>query len=157
MEINNSSYALWLQTTQTASTSSSATGTESSGFQDMLVTESSYLQEMTSLGVESMGEAPDFSSMTTDEFLLHLIEVQSTLAASGVDISNMTDPSTLTTEELEALQSEMSAKGSKGPPPPPPADEEYEDYFSYFDWSSFLSLNIVDYSSLDMESLMSVL
>lgn len=81
-----------------------------------------------------MGQAPDFSSMTTDEFLAHLIEVQDSLAASGVDISDMTDPTTLTTEELEALQEEMQK------PPPPPSME-------------MMNFNFVDYSSLTADAL----
>ncbi|MFI3200644.1 MAG: hypothetical protein R3Y54_03835 [Eubacteriales bacterium] len=95
----------------------------SSYFADLLATtqstsSSAYLQEMTSLGAEQLGNPPDFSSMSTEEFREHLIEVQEALAASGADISNLQDPSELTEEELEAMQAEMMSRGQNPPPPP---------------------------------------
>lgn len=82
---------------------------------------------------------PDFDSMSTEEFREHLIELQEKMAESGVDISNFTDPSTMSEEDLNALKDEMSSmgaggpQGKKGPPPPPPPEtstsisEEEED------------------------------
>lgn len=140
MDISNSN--LWSVTSSYNTTSVPSTTTGTSGFMDLLASverdsSSSYLQEMNSYGVEDLGHPPDFSAMSTDEFLAHLLEVQDSLAASGVDISDMTDPSTLTTEELEALQEEMQ----KGPPPPPPPSME------------MMKFNFVDYSSLTEEGL----
>ncbi|MFI3255375.1 MAG: hypothetical protein R3Y63_13735, partial [Eubacteriales bacterium] len=72
---------------------------------------------------------PDFDSMDTEEFRSHLIELQETMAANGVDTSSFTDPSTMSEEDLLALKDEMSSmgkggpKGKQGPPPPPPPSE----------------------------------
>lgn len=136
MEINSS---LWSASNYFSSSSAtSTTQTGYTGFMDMLSamqTDNSYIQEMNSYGVQSMGEAPYFASMTTDEFLAHLIEVQESLAASGVDISEMTDPTTFTTEELEEMQEEMQ----KTPPPPPPME--------------MMNFNFVDYSNLATSAL----
>lgn len=68
---------------------------------------------------------PDFDSMSTEEFRDHLVELQEAMAASGVDISGFTDPTTMSDDDLNALKDEMSSMGSRGPqgkqgPPPPP-------------------------------------
>lgn len=138
--MNISNNYLWSAATNYSdSTVASSTTMDSSVFTDMLTSmqsQNSFIQEMNRYGVQEMGQAPDFSSMTTDEFLAHLIEVQESLATSGVDISAMTDPTTLTTEELEALQTEMQQK----PPPPPPPSME------------MMNFNFVDYSSLTADA-----
>ncbi len=72
---------------------------------------------------------PDFDSMSTEDFREHLIELQETMAANGVDTSSFTDPSTMSEEDLLALKDEMSSmgkggpQGKQGPPPPPPPSE----------------------------------
>ncbi len=141
-----SSNYLWSVSSNYSSSSAvTSTTTDGSAFTDMLTsvqTQNSYIQEMNSYGVQELGQAPDFSSMTTDEFLAHLMEVQASLEASGVDISGMTDPSTLSTEELEALHEEMQK-----PPPPPPPPQSIE----------MMNFNFVDYSSLTADALDSLL
>ncbi|MFI3249924.1 MAG: hypothetical protein R3Y07_03050 [Eubacteriales bacterium] len=138
MDISNN-YLWSVANNYSSSSADTSTTMDSSAFTDMLTSvqsQNSYIQEMNRYGVQEMGQAPDFSSMTTDEFLAHLIEVQESLAASGVDISDMTDPTTLTMEELEALQTEMQQK----PPPPPPPSME------------MMNFNFVDYSSLTADA-----
>lgn len=72
---------------------------------------------------------PDFDSMSTEDFREHLIELQETMAANGVDTSGFTDPTTMSDEDLNALKDEMSSmgqggpRGKEGPPPPPPPSE----------------------------------
>lgn len=148
MEINNSQ-SLWSTFTSSQSSTTTQTMELSSAFADLLSatatsTSSDYLQEITSLGAESMGTPPNFSEMTTEEFREHLIEMQMALAESGADISNLADPSEMTTEELVALQSEMASH--RPPPPPPPADFSMD----------MMNLNFVDYSNLS-ETLLTTL
>lgn len=64
---------------------------------------------------------PDFDSMSTEEFMEHLVELQAAMEEQGIDISNMVDPTTLSDDELNALKDEMSAMGSKGKHGPPPS------------------------------------
>lgn len=142
MQITDSNYLLSVASMYgTASTTSTTSLT--SAFTDMLTsvqssTSGSLAQEMSALGAESLGQAPDFSSMSLEEFRDHLSELQTALAASGADISGLTDPADLTTEELEALQAEMSSRGSNPPPPPP---------------MEMMGYNFVDYSSLTASAL----
>ncbi|MFI3200643.1 MAG: hypothetical protein R3Y54_03830, partial [Eubacteriales bacterium] len=69
---------------------------------------------------------PDFSSMSTEDFREHLIELQEKMAANGVDTSSFVDPTTMSEEDLNALKDEMSSMGDRGvegngrPGPPPP-------------------------------------
>ncbi len=151
MEITNSNYLSYVASLYSSSASStytaSSTTATSSAFTDMLTavqssSTSSLAQEMSALGAESLGEAPDFSSMSLEEFRDHLSELQAALSASGVDISGLTDPSDLSTEELEALQEEMASRGSMPPPPPPSMD--------------MMGYNFVDYSSLSFDALESL-
>lgn len=86
--------------------------------------------------------------MTTEEFQQHLIEMQEALAASGVDISTMIDPTELSTEELDELKAEMS-HSKQGPPPPPSDTDALYEMITLFDT---LSLNMVDYTSEEMYS-----
>lgn len=135
--------------------SSTATyGTSSTSFADLLFgsTDSSsntvsFAEELSLAGAESIGPPPDFSSMTTDEFLEHLLEVQSTLASMGVDTSSMTDPTSLSVDELEALQAEMSSKGKDGMPPPPPPSQQMTSS------TLMMGFNFDDYSDLSGETL----
>lgn len=140
MEINSSNYlSAYLYSTPSVSSTSSG-----SDFTSLLrVEESNSLAgQMASLGAESMGQAPDFDSMSLEEFQDHLCELQASLAAYGVDISDLADPSTLSTEELEALKEEMSSRG-KNPPPPPPME--------------MMNLNFVDYSNIADDMLENIL
>lgn len=136
MEINSS---LWSASNYYSSSQGvTSTQTGDSGFMDIfsaVQNSNSYIDEMNSYGVQDLGNPPDFASMSTEEFLAHLIEVQESLATSGVDISEMTDPTTFTTEELEEMKAEMQK-----PPPPPPSME-------------MMNFNFVDYSSLATSAL----
>lgn len=136
MEINSTLWGATSYYSSSQGVTSSQTG--DSGFMDMLSaveSSNSFIDEMNGYGVQELGKAPDFANMTTDEFLAHLIEVQESLAASGIDISEMTDPTTFTTEELEEMQAEMQ----KPPPPPPPME--------------MMNFNFVDYSNLATSAL----
>lgn len=90
---------------------------------------SSYMKEMTAFGVQEFEKTPDIASMTTDEFLQHLIDVQNSLVSVGVEKSEMTDPNSLTEEELLSLQEEMQMP-------------------STLSSMELLNLNFVDYSTL---------
>lgn len=135
MEIN-SNYYLSSMLYSSASSASSSTMDNSSSFTDMLTASSSLAGQMAGLGAESLGEAPDFGSMSLEEFQEHLMELQATLASSGIDTSDLPDPAEMTVEELEALQEEMSSRGNNPPPPPP---------------MEMMNLNFVDYSSITEE------
>lgn len=142
MEINNYSSSLWATYTRTSVTGN----TTCSDFFDLCsslqsATENSYLQELNNLHSAEMREAPDFSSMTTEEFRDHLTEVVATMQANGETVSF--NPSEFTTEELEELKSEME---NNPPPPPPPSSCS----------SEWMGLNFVDYSSLSTTTLQSL-
>lgn len=160
MEITNSNY-LWaaasaLYTAPSVDLSQFTEQTSESSFDDTFMDvlnavesveeeTNSLAYQMANLGAESLGNAPNFSEMTSEEFLEHLIELQQDLEDSGADISNLADPTTLTSEELEDLQEEMATHG-KMPPPPPPASESISMY-SMENLIAMMSLNMVDYSS----------
>lgn len=145
MEISNQYQ--WASSYYSSSTSTATASSGSSAFADLISAtmsqsiqssqSTSLAQEMAAAGAESLGQAPDFASMSLEEFQEHLCELQSALAASGVDTSSMTNPEDLTTEELESLQEEMSSRG-KNPPPPP---------------MESMNLNFVDYSNLSTSML----
>lgn len=75
-------------------------------------------------------EAPDFDSMSTEDFREHLLDVRSTMEADGLDTSSMQDIENMTDLELESLKNEMAESKPKppeggrpeGPPPPPPGE-----------------------------------
>lgn len=147
MEISSSS-SLWSYAGLFSSSSTTSVMTGDSSFTDLLASvgsTSSLAQQMSEIGVEDFGHAPDFASMTTDEFLEHLIEMQETLSASGIDISSLADPSEMTTSELESLKEEMMSRG-KNPSPPP------SDIMDSIDMIDMFHLNMVDYSSDNLYS-----
>lgn len=106
------------------STSSSSTSSTTSSYDSVSI--SSTGQMMAAEG----SHPPDFDSMSTEDFRDHLVELQETMAANGVDTSSFTDPTTMSDEDLEALKDEMSSmgkggpRGKQGPPPPPPPSTE---------------------------------
>ncbi len=108
-----------ISTATSSATSSSSSSVTTSSYDS--VSFSSTGQMMAAEG----NHPPDFDSMSTEDFREHLIELQEAMAASGVDTSNFTDPSTMSEEDLNALKDEMASMGSRGPqgkqgPPPPP-------------------------------------
>lgn len=107
---------------------------ENSGFLEMAkilenCETTEYMEELTAFGAEQFEKKPDLSTMTTDEFLTHLVEVQKSLVSVGVDGSEMTDPHTLSQDELVSLQEEMQMP-------------------STLSSMELLNLNFVDYSTL---------
>lgn len=147
MEINGYASSLWANYT-----SNSVVGdTTSNDFFDLCsslqsATENSYLQERNNLHTVEMGQAPDFSSMTTEEFRDHLTEVVPAMVENGETVRF--DPSEFTTDELEALKSEMAnipPPPSPPPPPPPPSSS-----------TEWINSNFVDYSNLSTSSLQSL-
>lgn len=148
MEISNSN-SLWAMSSLYSSSSTTSTTTSgSSAFTDLMSSvqssSSSLAGEMASMGAESLGEAPDFASMSLEEFREHLCELQQALADSGVDISSLADPSTLSDEELTELQEEMSSRG-KNPPPPPPMEMMNLNFVDYSDLSEAMYQSLFDY------------
>lgn len=159
MEITNSNY-LWaaasaLYTAPSVDLSQFSEETGASSFEDTMMDilnaveaveedTNSLAYQMANLGAESLGNAPDFSSMTSEEFLEHLLELQQDLEESGADISDLVDPTTLTSEELEDLQVEMASRGEM--PPPAPASDAIS-MVSMENLIAVMSLNMVDYSS----------
>ncbi len=146
----NSSYDYY---SQYASLFSSTAATSSSSFADILFDQTSsteqdsFVSQLTALGAQDYGTAPDFSSMSIDEFREHLLEVQATLQSAGVDTSSMADPNDFSVEELEELQAQMSSKGQMPPPPPPPQS------LSTSSSSLMSTFQFDDYSSLSLDAL----
>ncbi len=115
-----------------SSVSSVASATSSTSTSSSVSTSSYDSVSISSAGKMMAAEGkhpPDFDSMSTDDFRDHLVKLQEEMAANGVDTSNLTDPSTLSDEDLQTLKDEMSAmgkggpQGKQGPPPPPPPSE----------------------------------
>lgn len=78
----------------------------------------------------SRQHAPDFDSMSDDEFRSHISEIEDKLTEQGFDVSDIEN---MSSEDLASLKDEMvaygaengpngPADGKQGPPPPPPRD-----------------------------------
>lgn len=153
MEITNSNY-LWaaaslLYTAPPADFTSFESSDFDTTFSDLLkaveATEEtpSLAVQMANFGAETLGDAPDLGGMTSQEFLEHLVELQQELEESGVDVSDLADPMTLTPEELEELRGEMESRGTN----PPPLAFDATTSYSVDSLIAMMSLNMVDYSS----------
>lgn len=150
MEISNNSNYLWAASSMlySPSTTDFTSAISTTDFSSLLSVDStsdifseimsSMIEELGSLGSIAGQDGPppptDVDSMSMDEFVEHLVEVQEQLQAQGVDISDLNDPTEMSLEELEALQEELAS--GQTPPPPPP-----------------MHLNIVDFSSLSLDAL----